>query len=89
MGDPSRIFNADETCVQLCPSSGKVIGVTGWKNIYEVAPGPEKSNLTFLGTFGANGSCVAPMIIYPYIRLLRDIAESVPENFYMAKSESS
>ena len=27
MGDPSRIFNADETCVQLCPSSGKVIGV--------------------------------------------------------------
>ena len=30
---------------------------------------------------------MAPMIIYPY-RLPRDITESVPENFYMATSES-
>ena len=87
-GDPTRIYNCDETCIQLCPSTGKVIGIAGWKNIYEVAPGPEKTNLTFLGTSAADGSIVTPMIIYPYIRLPRDIALSVPENFYMATSES-
>ena len=88
LGDSSRIFNCDETCVQLCPSTGKVIGIAGWKNIYEVAPGPEKSNLTFLGTFGANGAVVTPMIIYPYIRLPKDIVDSVPDHFHMATSET-
>ena len=36
----------------------------------------------------ANGELVAPMIIYPYLRVPKDIAMSVPENFYMATSES-
>ena len=48
--DPRRIFNTDESCIQLAPSTGKVISITGWKNVYEIAPGAEKSNLTFLGT---------------------------------------
>ena len=63
MLDPTRIFNTDETCVQLCS------GLESGKNIYEVAAGPEKSNLTFLGTFSARGRwlLVTPMIIYPYV----------------------
>ena len=88
MEDPSRVFNADETCIRLCPDTGKVLGIKGWKNIYEVAPGPEKSTLTFLGTFSASGVNVTPMIIYPYVRLPRDIAESVPSNFFMGTTES-
>ena len=86
--DPSRIFNADETCVQLCRSSGKVIGLRGWKDIYSIASGPEKSSLTFLGTISANGRIVSLLLIYPYQRVPKDIANSIPDDFYMAHSES-
>ena len=86
--DPSRVYNTDETCIQLCPSTGKVIGITGWKNIYEVAPGPEKSTLTFLGTFNARGDIVAPMIIYPYVRIPKDIVNNVPDEFSIGRSDS-
>ena len=86
--NPERIFNTDETCVQLCPSTGKVIGEKKWRNVYEVAPGPEKSTLTFLGTFSASGEVATPMVIYPYIRLPRDIGERVPETFLIGTSDS-
>lgn len=49
LSDPSRVFNVDETNIRLCPKSTKVIAMKGWKNIYEVSPGPEKSTVTFLG----------------------------------------
>ena len=45
--DPDRIFNSDETAIRLCPASGKVLGEKAWKNIYEIAPGPEKVHLPF------------------------------------------
>lgn len=86
--DPTRIFNTDETCVQLCPETGKVLGVKSWRNIYEVAPGPEKSTLTFLGTFSATGEMPTPMIIYPYVRVPKDIRENVPESFFIGTSDS-
>ena len=62
--DSNRVFNLDETNIQLCPSTGKVISIRGTKNVYEVAPGPCKSNLTFVGTFNASGAIVAPVTIY-------------------------
>ncbi|XP_018018849.1 MFS-type transporter clz9-like [Hyalella azteca] len=86
--DPARIFNTEESSIQLCPSTEKVIGLTGHKNVYEVASGPEKSNLTFLGTFSAQGDIVAPMIIYPYARLPKNIANAVPDEFIIGTSES-
>ena len=51
--DPSSIFNCDETDIRLCPTSGKVLSFRGERNVYEICPGPEKSNITFLGTFRA------------------------------------
>ena len=86
--DPTRIYNSDESCIQLCPKSGKVIGLRGWKNIYEISPGPEKSNLTFLGTFCADGTIVKPSIVYPYQRLPKDIADKVPTGFHVLLSDS-
>ena len=56
-------------CVQLCPKSRKVLGFRGWKNIYEVAAGPEKLNLTF----SASREIITPMIIYPYPKILLEI----------------
>ena len=55
----------------------KIIDIAKWKNVYEVAPGPEKSNLTFLGTFSVSCEIVSPMVIYPYQRLTNDIIDRV------------
>ena len=86
--DPSRVFNADESNLQLCPKTGKFVGVKVWKNCYQLAPGPEKSTLTFLGTFSASGEIVCPAVIYPYERIPSDIVNKVPDNFYGGSSES-
>ena len=86
--DPTRIFNCDETNIQLCPSTGKVIGIKGWKNVYELAPGPEKSTLTFVGTFSAGGNIVTPAIIFPYVRVPADIVKSIPSGFFIGNTES-
>ena len=66
MEDPSRIFNTDETGIQLSPGVGRVIGKRNYRNLYEVAPGLEKSSIIFLGNFKAKGDVVTPMILYPY-----------------------
>jgi len=34
MDDHSRIFNADETGFQICPSTGPVLAENGDKNVY-------------------------------------------------------
>ena len=46
-----------------------------------------KSTLAFVGTFNANGSIVAPTIIYPDLRKPSVIAEQIPEEFYIGHSE--
>ena len=88
LDDPQRIFNLDESNIQLCPKTGKVVGIKGWRNVYELAPGPEKSTLTFVGTFSASGDIVAPAIIYPYVRVPSDIVNNVPAGFFIGNSES-
>ena len=55
---------------------------------FTLAPGPEKSNLTFLGTVSADGKFVTPMVIYLYMRVPKDIYNSVPKDFFIATSES-
>lgn len=37
--DPTRIFNGDVTNFLLCPNTGKVLGMKGSKNVYEVDRG--------------------------------------------------
>ena len=64
------------------------LSICGTRNVYEVAPGPCKSTLTFVGTFNANGSIAAPAIIYSDLRMPSDIAEQIPEELYIGHSES-
>ncbi|KAI4460112.1 helix-turn-helix psq domain [Holotrichia oblita] len=47
--DPERVFNGDETNLQLCPKLGKVVAPKGATNVYEVDKGLAKSNVTCLG----------------------------------------
>ncbi|CAH1980043.1 unnamed protein product [Acanthoscelides obtectus] len=85
---PERIFNADETGLQTCPKSGKLLGPKNYKNFYELASGPEKECITVLCTFSAAGVCVPPMVVYPYKRIPRDIVTSMPDNWGIGRSDS-
>ena len=67
--DPNHIFNLDETNIQLCVSTGKMRSIHETRNVHEISPGPCMSTLTFVGSFNANGSIVAPAIIYPDLRM--------------------
>ena len=88
LSDPSRVFNTDESNIQLNPKTGLVVGLKGWRNIYEIGPGPEKSTLTFIGTFSADGKIVSPTMIYPYMRIPADILKELPEDMEAARTES-
>lgn len=48
--DPSRVFNLDETAVQLSPKSEKVLTKKGVKSVYNNIINCEKESLTVLVT---------------------------------------
>lgn len=48
----------------------------------------EKEQLTVMATFSADGKYLPPMIIFPYKRVPQAIAESVPENWGLGRSDS-
>lgn len=86
--DPSRIFNLDETAVFLCPKTGKVLGLKGQKNVYEVHSGSDKENLTVLCIASANGTVAPTLIVFPGQRLPSAERLMVPDDWAIAKSES-
>lgn len=86
--DPKRVFNADETGFQLCPSTGRVLAAKGDKNVYSVELGNSKENVTVLFTFSADGKTCPPLIVFPYKRLPEKIATSVPPKWGIGRSDS-
>ncbi|KAJ8917901.1 hypothetical protein NQ315_002593 [Exocentrus adspersus] len=68
---PSRMLSADESGFNLCPMSGKVLGLKG-ADLNIVQPGNSKENLTALITFLADGALCPPLIIFPYVKPLKD-----------------
>lgn len=85
LADSSRILNADES---LCPKTGKVLGPRGYKNLYQIKKGNEKDNITVLVMFSANGVLCPPCVVYPYVKPPRVIAESMPPEWILGKSET-
>ena len=88
LAEPQRIINADETNFQLCTKSGKVLAPRKWQNVYEVMEGNEKETLTVLGTFSADGAVLPPMIVYPYVKIPKEICAHVPANYAIGRSDS-
>ncbi|XP_031781093.1 uncharacterized protein LOC116416491 [Nasonia vitripennis] len=70
---PSRVFNCDETNVQLIPKSEKVLAKKGASSAYKIVDGGEKESLTALFMYSADGTRAPPMIMYKY-------ADSMPAN---------
>lgn len=88
LNDPSRVFNGDETGFSLCPKTKSVLGPKGAKDVYEVAKGNEKENLTVMFTFNAAGIMCHPMVIYSYKRILQHTLDSVPPNWDVGRSDT-
>lgn len=86
--DPQRVFNADESGFQTCPSTGRVLGPKGDKNIYSVEQGNPKESVTVLFTFSADGKVCPPLIVFPYKRLPDRIASSVPPKWGIDRSDT-
>uniref|UniRef100_A0ABD2WNU5 DDE-1 domain-containing protein n=1 Tax=Trichogramma kaykai TaxID=54128 RepID=A0ABD2WNU5_9HYME len=73
----------------MCPKNGKLLGLKSEKNMYGISPGQDKQNITVLCCYGADGTGIAPMIVYPYTRFPpKDIAASVPDEFVIGHSPS-
>lgn len=63
------------------------MGPKNYKDFYSIAPGKEKESITVLANFSASGRKVQPMIVLPYKRIPRDVAESVPVNYFIGLQE--
>ncbi|KAJ8911938.1 hypothetical protein NQ315_016280 [Exocentrus adspersus] len=87
LDDPSRMLNADESGFNLCPKSGKVLGLKG-TDLNIVQPGNSKENLTALITFLADGRLCPPLIIFPYVKPPRAVVDSMPEGWVLGKTDS-
>lgn len=87
--NPSRIFNMDETGMQLCPKTGKVLAPRNEKNVYIISAGQEHVNITVLCAYSASGQALTPLIVYPYKRNVpAEIASEVPDGYAIGHSES-
>ena len=63
--DPSRIWNCDETAVQIQPKRAKIISPTGIQEAYIVKPTNSKQNVTALATISAAGILLPPFLVLP------------------------
>lgn len=86
--NPNRIFNADETAFFLNPKPGKVLAVKGSKTVYTTAGGDEKQNLTVLLTANSEGELAPPMIVYRYVRIPQSIANVMPPEWAIGRSDN-
>ena len=63
--DPTRLYNADETGLSLCPNkNSKVVGSKGAPVVYHFG-NSDKTQMTVMAAASASGHFIPPMIIYP------------------------
>lgn len=88
--DPSRIFNVDENSYCMCPATGKVLTPKVYRNLYSIQKGQENemATVSVLLAFSANGKTVDPMLAFPFVPTPNDIANSLPDGWFLGKSET-
>ena len=87
MNDPSMIINGDETGFRICPSTCRVLAEKWAKNVYAIGEGSSKENITVMFSFSANGKKCCLMIFCPHKRIPEKIAQSVPAERGIARSD--
>lgn len=71
----------------LCPDGQKVLCMKGEKNMYEICDNNEKTSITVLIMVSAAAAMGPPMIVFPSKRLPSGIAQTVCEDWTIAKSD--
>ncbi|TGZ46502.1 TIGD2 protein [Temnothorax longispinosus] len=86
---PSRVFNWDETNIQLCPKPEKILAKKGARSVYKVVDANEKESVTSLFMYNAEGTKASPLIIYPYKESVpKKVLENFPSGWGIGISES-
>ncbi|KAE9528578.1 hypothetical protein AGLY_012153 [Aphis glycines] len=88
LDDSRRILNCDETGMNTCPETGKVLCLKQMPNFYEIANGPEKECTIVLCSFSADGTSFPPMVVYPYKRIPAVIVNNLPNSWVFGRSDS-
>lgn len=88
LNDPARLFNGGEAEFTLCPKTKNVLAPKGYNDVYEVAIGNQKENITVMFTHSALGKMCYPMIIYNYKKISQVIVNSDPTNWRVGHSET-
>ena len=86
LADPARIWNADETSCPLCPKSGKVLALSGAKNVYQVTADTKEQVITLCATSAA-GIAIPPMHIFSGQRFWYNPLDGCVAGAYFGKSE--
>ena len=85
----SRIFNCDETNIQLIPKSEKILTEKGAPSAYKIVDGCEKESLTVLFMYGADGARAPPMLMFKYAdRVPPSIIKNCPGGWGIGHSEN-
>ena len=85
--DPSSIWNADETGCPLCPRTGKVLCLSGTKDVYQIT-GSSREKITTLCAISASGNIIPPMHLFPGQRFKYNPLEGCVPGAYFGKSPS-
>ncbi|XP_044596938.1 MFS-type transporter clz9-like [Cotesia glomerata] len=86
--DSSRIFNLDESAFKLNPKGNSVLATKGNKTVYNIVGNDKKECLTTLICGNAAGQILPPMVLFPYKRIPRNIATSMPKGWGIGCSDS-
>jgi hypothetical protein len=78
MDEPNRIFNMDESGVQLNNEPQRVVAMKGSKNVHTVTSGERGETVTVIACCNAEGSFIPPMCIMKGVRHKPEFEDGLP-----------
>lgn len=89
MDKPERVFNADESGVQLTMGKApRVIACKGDKRVYQQVPAEKAETVSVMVAGNALGSFIPPMIVYKGARMQPQFGMKMPPGSKIALSQS-
>lgn len=87
--DPSRVWNCDETSLQLNPKPRQVLAEKGAATVYQTIDGSDKENYSVLFMYAADGTRAPPIILYKAkSRVPNKVVQKLPQGWSIGLSEN-
>lgn len=83
----TRIYNADETGISLCPTLPKMLAKKGDNLI--VCTTEKKKQITLLVTICSNGKLLTPLLIYKGKTVSNEQLEKIPNNWLFSATDNA